>query len=445
MEADEEELEMMDEREKLEREERYRVARRGDCLMCPFQCDTCHFINIQKRLPQAVEEDERLLKAIRRASLDAFWAREKGTVEKNAAQWEVARRAGEKLGIQNPLGNYPVGPFPLRDEWGMTEATLFLTRTLDPGRNDDTIQFDTARKLRAFFSNMFTTTNQGVGAMSTRSDGRAGHTFTSAPTDSIWFKKFFEGCHRRQGDKVVVDRALGIKELKALLTVWEEEYDDAQASNDGNACYLISRIAFGTLLGFVGGLRGEEIVKADLGKTLEMRDEMLGVDACYFTIALKARVKGETQERHHLLPISKTTASGLEVDVWFERFMGESSKLGRASGPMFWTKKGNEVRREKVSGLDAHFRNSLEKIQSRWPNILGTKASPEEYSFRRSLRRGSTTQARLMKVRKEVIDLNNRWRSAESSGARAASMGMQEHYSDVVQLWPLLIEYSQGM
>jgi hypothetical protein len=36
--------------EELEEEDpnRFRTARDGDHLMCPFQCDDCHFYNIQK-------------------------------------------------------------------------------------------------------------------------------------------------------------------------------------------------------------------------------------------------------------------------------------------------------------------------------------------------------------------------------------------------------------
>jgi hypothetical protein len=32
---------------------RFKAARDGDHLMCPFQCNDCHFLNIQKRRPGA--------------------------------------------------------------------------------------------------------------------------------------------------------------------------------------------------------------------------------------------------------------------------------------------------------------------------------------------------------------------------------------------------------
>jgi len=56
---------------------RFLVARKGDHLTCPFQCDLCHFRNIQKRNPiHNKVEDMRLLRCIRRANLDAMWSRE---------------------------------------------------------------------------------------------------------------------------------------------------------------------------------------------------------------------------------------------------------------------------------------------------------------------------------------------------------------------------------
>jgi hypothetical protein len=62
-------------------EKRFKVGRNGDNLMCPFQCDLCHFRNIQKRdFRPADVKDRLLLQCICRASLDAFWAREPSTV-----------------------------------------------------------------------------------------------------------------------------------------------------------------------------------------------------------------------------------------------------------------------------------------------------------------------------------------------------------------------------
>jgi len=52
--------------------------------MCQFQCDLCHFRNIQRRDPLVGNvKDSLSLRCIRRANLDAMWAREPTTVGGN--------------------------------------------------------------------------------------------------------------------------------------------------------------------------------------------------------------------------------------------------------------------------------------------------------------------------------------------------------------------------
>ena len=59
-------------------------ARNGDHLTCPLQCDLCQFRNVQKRdLSGELVKNVKLRIAIRRANLDAFWARAESTVTGN--------------------------------------------------------------------------------------------------------------------------------------------------------------------------------------------------------------------------------------------------------------------------------------------------------------------------------------------------------------------------
>ena len=47
---------------KYEDEESYLVARKGDDLMCMFQCDLCHFRNMESRNPDGGGTDEKILR-----------------------------------------------------------------------------------------------------------------------------------------------------------------------------------------------------------------------------------------------------------------------------------------------------------------------------------------------------------------------------------------------
>ena len=52
---------------------RFMVARDGDHLMTPFQCERCHFFNMRSRARSMdSQEDELLAICIRRATIDLF-------------------------------------------------------------------------------------------------------------------------------------------------------------------------------------------------------------------------------------------------------------------------------------------------------------------------------------------------------------------------------------
>ena len=60
---------------------RFKHATNGEHMITHFQCDLCHFQNMVKRNPNPKSHtDNILLTAIRRANIDAFWARERTTV-----------------------------------------------------------------------------------------------------------------------------------------------------------------------------------------------------------------------------------------------------------------------------------------------------------------------------------------------------------------------------
>ena len=60
-------------------QERYRSTRNGDQLMkVPFEfdCDLCHFRNMNKQYPVfRCKRDEDMFVVVRRAQLDVFWAK----------------------------------------------------------------------------------------------------------------------------------------------------------------------------------------------------------------------------------------------------------------------------------------------------------------------------------------------------------------------------------
>ena len=82
---------------------RFVEARNGDYLMVPFQCDCCHFWNIHKVAPNLNNiQDGLQMLAIRRATLDSMWARERATVESNRREGLRFMSESRSMGVLHP-------------------------------------------------------------------------------------------------------------------------------------------------------------------------------------------------------------------------------------------------------------------------------------------------------------------------------------------------------
>ena len=420
---------------------RFKFAREGDHLMCPFQCDECHFVNIKGRMPAGLTGDDVLLLCIRRAILDAFWARETSTVAQNRGELLRVLRMSKILGTE---GGYSLrGPFPVADTFGMEIAAHHLLRSLDKGRNAETIQYETMRKIRSHFSNFFHTTPMGVGASTAGTDGSSMF-FTHSPTNSYWFKRFMQGSHRRMGDVWMPDRAITIDSILHAGEVLEEEWQDF--SHDLEEQLRVALSACVICICFSGALRGEELPRADLGLLRQHWMEATNHPrAPHVPWAMVGRFKRETGEKIFYQPIAFRSDSGIENGKWVKRAMITYGKLGIDSGPMF-RKKGKDgtISRCKPADLDPEFHSVMLRVQARWPNALPDSVDVrEEFKCRRSFRRGSTTHAGNRGVPDPVINANNRWRKHGNSRGVLPGMSMVERYSDARASIEALLRYSQ--
>ena len=108
----------------------------------PFECDLCHFRNMTLRNPVVTDpKDAMTLVTIRRASLDALWAREPGTVQGNLSRAvRDHREAAAVCSLER--GELPYLPSPeLKDRVGMTSA-VYVLRSAHPERPvRDRLQF----------------------------------------------------------------------------------------------------------------------------------------------------------------------------------------------------------------------------------------------------------------------------------------------------------------
>jgi hypothetical protein len=201
------------------------------------------------------------------------------------------------------------------------------------------------------------------------------------------------------------------------------------------------------LITYGAGLRGEEVVKGDLKRTRNLLDESLAhPEKPHITVALLGRVKGEKDERCHLLPLALSSRLGLEYALWVHRLAQCYAALNIATGPLLRVIKMRKTVRARVADLDPAFHHYLRRVQQRWPQVLAPSVDIEaEFSLTRSGRRGSNSQSRNMKIPKSVVELNNHWRKRERSKGKIPVVGMYEHYLDVRVMAPALCEFSESL
>ena len=431
--------------EMVDDEARFQEARIGDDLMCTFQCDDCSFFNLQGRYPNATKEsDNLLLLCIRRATLDAFWARERATVEKNWREMRSLVATGEAMGLEQPLP--PRGPCPTIDDQGLNVACLMLMKTLNQGRNSRHIQFESARKVRSAVSNFYHTLPGGTGLATVGQGERGGLFFSASTTNSHWYKRFMTGCHRRMGDVWIPDQATNVDEVKAGLEILEEEW---QGGPKGARKIEIALTGALVIAGFVAALRGEEIPQIDVGLMRKYWQEGLDYPRKrHVPVALAGRFKQTNGTfRIYIHPLADETSSGIKVRVWFERAIRCLNDNKIISGPMFRvTKRKGQLARASVGDLDVLFHDLWKRIQHRRPHLIPEATKIEEvYSVRRSLRRGATTEAQNRGIPTEVLEANNRWRKHLRGRGVLPTMSMVERYSDAKASVETLVRFSELM
>jgi hypothetical protein len=238
-------------------------GRNGDNLVCPFQCDLCHFRNIKKQDPFSSDlRDLRLLYGIRRANVDAFWARIPGTVKSNITLiLRIVKVQEEDHGIPRGHMFRAQGPHPVEDTFGMMTAVVLLNHSLNAGINAATVQFNTVRKTLSAMSNYERTT-----APDMRHAALAGYKkgerlgFTNTSVYSLWFDRFIVGCHVRMGDDTKQDIAFSIELILAMQKLLEEDLLKFQTME---VMINVSLHGIFFIAGFCVGLRGEEMPLLD--------------------------------------------------------------------------------------------------------------------------------------------------------------------------------------
>jgi hypothetical protein len=436
---------------RLRDKDKFLTARNGDHLMCPFQCDLCHFRNLKDRDPFRDDYlDRNLLMAIRRSNLDSFWGRASSTVSNNLrSMLNTVRTMREDYGVTSDRPYFPPqGPHPLEDSFGMFAACVMLEHSLNPGMNEATVQFGTIRKTRSALSNYSNTTASAL-AESVMVGGMKGirFNFSKTPMYGLWFDRFKDGCHSRMGDDIRPDKAMSIELLLEIQKLCERKL--FRCRTHASVLSVCLNAVF-HIVSFVGGFRGEEMPMMSLDAIAKYLAYVPhpDPDLAHVMIALRGRVKGERKaEACHLIPIVAETRSGLKPKLWVERAVEAYRRLGITHGWMFRDSKGAPGRQK---DYEPELFNLIETVieNESLPERLLPKDTVVhvEYGSGRSGRRGYATHATNEGISEKDIERLARWRSIENAGGKQANVGgTKESYSDIMQMLKTLLRATRDL
>ena len=430
--------------ETSEEEGRFRVGRNGDHLASPFQCELCHFRNMQGRNPDLrMVDDYKFMCFARRASLDAFWSRESSTVLGNLREAQRDESFAREFGIASFTP--PMGPFPLEDSFGMRAAIAVLRRSLDKGRYEEHVQPRTFRKPVTYITNV---TRAGVFGMGTaigvdERGTKIGWT-SEAATHSPWFGRFMAGIRLRVGEVVKQDEPVTIEILKAALDILEKRWEKAETYEDR---LVVGRMGLWYCGGFCAGLRGEEMLLIELAGTLNslptLDDTTRRIPYFLFAVTGKTKQSRESGARFWIPIAGKTQGTGLQPGVWAKRYGELMLEAGRTSGYLFTTRRDGS--RSRLMDFAEEFYEILEAVQAE------TKLIPEDTDVRdafgiwRSLRKGVTAHAINMEVREKLIRLINRWRDERNAEGKRQPRDILQVYAILKALIPTTVKYSHAL
>jgi len=405
----------------------------------PFECDLCHFRNLNNRDPLTnYLTDLWTLLCIRRACLDAFWSRESGTVLGNLSRFKLDYFSG--LAVFSMECQLPVfGSAQVEDKVGMWGALFMLNASLRPGRNAPRVQFDVSRRTLSWLNAMYQASSYATSEMVLTNQDKTFH-IIQGPVTSLWRERNTKGFKRRVGIQRKQNEPLTMALMLAILKLAEEDWKRSKSAYEKKT---IEEFVCFMIIGFMLSLRGEEVPLASLTGMLEYWSEgfNLGEHERHVMITLKGKFKGEDYLRWHCLPLADVSKSKVPSRRWLSRLVSRKISAGKMTG---WLFARSAKKRGTIADYDPTFRAYLTRVRMLDGKLFLKGVEIGDYSLRRSLRRGATSHAMNNEVHPTVIDEINRWRTYANARGCEAGFTLAQVYSSVRHTIPTKIKYSRS-
>ena len=421
----------------------YQVARNGDHLLTPFECDFCVFKKLKHRFPSSENaQDQLLMSCIRRSSLDAFWSRATATVGANRSLVKQQISLSQTLGLEGPFTDY--GPSPSEDHCGREVAAAILLKSRwTTGKNSKShLQFNTVRRLRSSYSNYIraSTLSSQSNLSIVDNKGRYSH-INKDPCGSLWFGRFMVGLSHRMGQISFPNLGMSTELLKEFFLRIETNIATANSVEEKHNWIVMTTYC---ALSYVISLRGNEGFLLDLKSCIDNWDNH---SSQHIVIGLLGRYKGENQDYLHLIPCVNKTKSGLNIRNMLHRIIRLKQGIGFQDGPLISDRQGmlwssttiDEMMSEVLKEI---FVNNKSLFDVRIKDLKGIE---DNYKSYRTFRRSSDTRAMNMNVSSVDIDVINRWSTVEKSKGKKTGLSMKHHYAELNILLGPFTRYTTEM
>jgi len=417
------------------------VARDGEHLLIPLECEQCIFVKLRDKLPNFQSPQDRLLMAcLRRMNLDACWSRETQTVNQNSKRAQKQIEMCKLVGLDGPF--VQIGNLPEYDYCGYEVAISILLYSRKPGKyNREYTQYDTIRQFCSTYSNYVRASPQGNSELLSLGDFNGNYSrLVPDECGSLFFKRFMEGLKKRMGQDWRPNIGLSTALIVRVLHKAEDQIVDADTAEDTHLWIVF--VAYVTI-SYVISLRGPEGLLLDLhGLIKHWR-----IVEDYVVIALLGRVKGESHDRSHLIPCTVKTSSNIDVRRNLKRLIEEKQRLGFSQGPAISDIKGNVLLTSTINEcLHQLLFDIFDEQEGAFPgNIINKDMIRERYQCFRSFRKASDTRALEKKVDKNDVDIVNRWRTVEEAKGKRPNRPMRHHYAQFELLLEPFMRYTRMM
>jgi hypothetical protein len=201
-----------------------------------------------------------------------------------------------------------------------------------------------------------------------------------------------------------------------------------------------------SVITYVMSLRGSEGFLLDLGG-LWIHEPDFKKQLTYFLIPLMGKVKGEHHDRCHLLPCTFKTDSGIKPYEWIENLKLLKEKQGLFNGPAISDEKGRGLN---SVNIDQGMHEILEDLFTNQNDLFPSTITSiddilSNYHAFQPFRHSSDRRALNKGLRRDDIDIINRWHQVDKTDGNRPVFDMRHHYAQYELLVDPFLRYTSAM